>query len=118
MVIKAHIAWLIGWLMVVSVCLLSLLPLSMPTAGVENGDKLGHFLAYAVMTFWFLHLSQKQWLVVCLFLVMGFVIEALQGLTTYRFFEWLDLLANTFGVVLAYGVFSVARIRLNFLLIK
>lgn len=118
MVIKTPIAWLIGWLMVVSVCLLSLLPLSMPSTGVENGDKLGHFLAYAVMTIWFLHLSQKQWLVVCLFLVMGLVIEALQGITTYRFFEWLDLLANTFGVLLAYTVFSMVGIRLQFLVSK
>lgn len=118
MVLKAPIAWLIGWLMVVSVCLLSLLPLSMPSTGVENGDKLGHFLAYAVMTYWFLHLSQKQWLVVCLFLMMGLGIEALQGITTYRYFEWLDLLANTFGVLLAFVVFSVAGIRLQFLISK
>jgi len=118
MVINKRLGLMIGWLMVVTVWLLSLLPLSSPVDTVQGSDKIGHFLAYFGMTFWFLHLTANRWVVVCLLIIMGFVIEVLQGLTGYRYFEWADFLANAVGVLVAYTVFTVTEIRLQFLIIK
>ena len=38
---------------------------------------------------------------------MGALIECLQGLTDYRSFEWLDMLADAVGVTLAWMVVTV-----------
>ncbi len=118
MVIKKPLGLMIGWLMVVTVWLLSLMPLSVPMDSVQGGDKLGHLLAYFGMSYWFLHLAYNRWLVVCLFIMMGFCIEVLQGMSGYRFFEWADLLANTVGVLIACAIFLLAGLRLKFLLVK
>lgn len=118
MVVNKYFGLMIGWLMVVTVWLLSLMPLSVPMDSVQGGDKLGHLLAYFSMTFWFLHLAYNRWLVVSLFIIMGLVIEILQSLTGYRYFEWMDLLANTVGVLIACAVFLLTGLRLKFLPIK
>lgn len=118
MVISNRMALLIGWMMVVTVFLLSLLPLSSPVGIVQGGDKLGHLLAYFGMTYWFLHLSMYPWRVLVLFLLMGAAIEVLQSLTDYRYFEWADLLANGIGVLVAYVVFVWAKLQLKFISIK
>ena len=113
MVIKKLPGLMIGWLMVISVWFLSLMPLSVPVDTLQGGDKLGHLLAYFGMTYWFLHLADNKKLVLVLFIAMGFVIELLQGLTGYRFFEWADLLANMAGVLMALIIFSVFKWRLK-----
>ncbi|MCX7545707.1 VanZ family protein [Marinicella gelatinilytica] len=115
MAVKNKIAHGIGWLLVILIWLLSLLPLSVPTTAVEGGDKIGHFVAYAVMTYWFLHLYPKTWLVIWAFIVMGVMIEVLQGLTTFRFFEWADILANGLGVVVAWFVFGGLKVHIKIL---
>ncbi len=118
MVINKRLAWLIGWIMVSLVCLLSLLPLSTSIDTVKGSDKLGHLLAYFAMTYWFLHLTVNKALVLCLFIIMGFIIEVLQGLSGYRYFEWADLMANGMGVLAAYCVFSLCQLRFQCLLRK
>ncbi|MBA4382695.1 MAG: hypothetical protein C0406_09035, partial [Sideroxydans sp.] len=38
------------------------------------------------------------------FVVMGVGIEILQGLSGYRYFEYADMLANTTGVLIGFGL--------------
>lgn len=106
---------LLGWLIIVVVCLLSLLPLSLPQGGVSGSDKVGHYLAYFIMTYWFLHLYKKPLYVMLAFILMGVVIEWLQLLTGYRFFEIADIIANTAGILSAWLLLYVFHIRLVFL---
>jgi len=85
----------------------------------EHADKLFHFGAYFTLTilwhlFYFIHRRTKEyhpyWVICLLAVVFGIIIEILQGsATTYRGFEWLDIVANTLGVVLA----SVALVVFN-----
>lgn len=93
----------------ISIWILSFLPGSaMPD--VPGGDKFHHALAYfACMFCW------AQWRtgpvprlkLAIIFIVMGALIECLQGLTSYRSFEWLDMAADTVGVALAWLVVTV-----------
>lgn len=94
--------WLIvGWGMVAGAFVLSLIPLSLDMP--EGGDKVGHFVAYAGMTFWFgmLYAGPRRRLAIALaFTLMGVAIEFLQGLTDYRSFEVADMVADAVGTVI------------------
>jgi VanZ family protein len=84
---------------------LSLLP--MPSIGVqvEQGDKIGHVLAYFTLMFWYAQLCAtrgallKRALAV---LLLGALMEFAQSFTPWRAGNdpW-DMLANTTGVVTA-----------------
>ena len=77
---------------------------------VPGNDKWHHTLAYfACMFFWgqcYLAPAKRLKLAI-IFILMGALIECLQGLTDYRSFEWLDMLADTVGVILAWLFVSV-----------
>lgn len=94
--------WLIiGWGMVVGAAVLSLIPLSIDMR--EGGDKIGHCVAYAGLTFWFgmLYAGPRRRLAIALaFTLMGVAIEFLQGLTDYRSFEVADIVADAVGTVI------------------
>lgn len=87
----------IGIFMLVLVAVASLLPA--PDVGV--GDKLSHLVTYLVLAGWF-SLLAVNWrqlvLTVIGLLAYGGLIELLQGLTSYRYPEWADLLANGIGI--------------------
>lgn len=93
----------------IAIWILSFLPGSaMPD--VPGSDKWHHALAYfACMFCWGqLYLAPAQRLkLAILFILMGALIEFLQGLTDYRSFEWLDMLADAVGVVLAWFIVTV-----------
>ncbi len=94
---------LLGWAMVAGVIILSLVPV--PDMGVDlPSDKLLHLLAYGCMMGWFVQLfhgSERIYYALG-FILLGFAMELLQGVTSYRMFEWWDAVANGSGVVLAY----------------
>ena len=80
---------------------------SPPTIDVEQGDKLGHFVAYGSLMFWFCQLYARRptqaaygagWI------AMGIALEFIQGALGYRSFEVLDMLANTVGVLLGWAL--------------
>lgn len=83
---------------------------NMPKVEVNYGDKIFHFLAYAVLSFlWFFvfYVKMEQtkkksiWSAVFLAIIFGIIIEVLQGtLTTYRAFDVYDALANSLGALL------------------
>ncbi|MFP5419716.1 MAG: VanZ family protein [Gammaproteobacteria bacterium] len=91
-----------GWFGVVLTLVLSLMP---PTLGNDETqlDKLVHLLGYAVLMYWWTQLViyQRGKLAVALVL-LGVVIEGLQGLTPNRQPDLLDALANTAGVLLGW----------------
>jgi len=101
-------------LVTIAVWVLCLLPLQQ--VSVPGGDKLHHMLAYAtLMLMWILALDsttfRRQALVGAALVLMGLFVECAQGLTTYRFFEWADVAANTAGVMLGWmTAFSALRI--------
>lgn len=92
-----------------AIWILSFLPGSiMPS--VPGTDKLHHALAYFALMFCWgqLFISPRPRLNLAItFVVMGALIECLQGLTTYRSFEWLDMLADAIGVALAWTAVTV-----------
>lgn len=78
----------------------------LPTENLPKGnDKLHHFLSYAVLAWWCTLAFQisdikKLFLLAVYLITFGGIIEILQGLSGYRYAEWLDFLANSLGVVI------------------
>ena len=106
-----------GWLMVVGVIVLSLAPLPPMPDTIAGSDKSVHLGSYFFLSYWFFHSYFKQKLtVIAGFLLLGLCLEFLQSLTAYRFLEWLDMLMNGCGVLLAYVVFWQLKIRVKWLL--
>jgi VanZ family protein len=106
--------WLtIGYALVAIIIFLSLTP-SPPKLDIEQGDKLGHFLAYGTLMFWFcqIYAARSSRIAHALaFAAMGVALEFAQGMTDYRTFEVLDMLANATGVALGWIAAQVLRIN-------
>ena len=93
-----------GWLIVVAIVYFSLVKLAVDS-DIRGGDKLGHLLAYGGLMLWWsqLYLSRIARLRLALaFIALGGAMELAQGLTPDRYPEWLDLAANTAGVLLGW----------------
>jgi VanZ family protein len=91
------------WLTLSLVALLSLL--AIPGKQVfQWQDKLSHLVVYMLL-FWLLLLAYgKQWSLISLGILLVFfsgLIEVAQSFTGYRQAEWLDLLANMVGILVA-----------------
>ena len=97
-------AWLLfGWGMVLSVFVLSLIPLDVDLQ--EGRDKVAHCIAYASLTFWFAMLFRgwaRQLGVALAFAAMGVAIEYLQRMTGYRTFDVADMIAGGIGAALGF----------------
>ena len=96
---------LLGWGMVASVFVLSLIPIDVDLG--EGSDKFERFVAYAGLAFWFgLLYVQRRWQLgfALGFIVMGVAIEYLQGMTDYRSFEVGDMLADAFGALFGFAL--------------
>lgn len=116
---------LMGWMIVVAIIFLSLVPINNAMPDIKNGDKIGHFIAYFVMMSWFTWLYRKPWvrnLYAIAFIIMGGVLEILQSFTTYRSGDIEDFHVNTIGViagfVIATLVSNVAFIRKTFKILE
>lgn len=112
--------WLaIGYLLIVLVIYLSLSssPVTIDT-NLPYEDKLFHFIAYFVLTFWFMQIYHIRHYViawVALFLCLGLTMEYLQGFNPYRYGETADMAANTLGVMAGFGL-SITPLR--YILVK
>ena len=100
--------WLIiGIIMVLAIFWVSLTPRPPQPLNFNAADKLEHTVAYALLMWWFavstFHTRTKNIYAIC-FVVMGVGIEFLQQMTGYRYFEILDMLANTAGVFVGWLV--------------
>jgi VanZ family protein len=95
----------LGWAWVAAIWWLSLTP-SPPKVDFQESDKVGHFIAYGALMFWFCFLYRTQKIRVLYgvgFIAMGVGLEFIQGMLGYRNFEVLDMLANSLGVLLGWG---------------
>ena len=96
--------WAFGWLMVAGVVIASLVPARTVEMLLGNlSDKLEHGAAYAALMIWFggmFRRSRQAWVGIAL-VVLGGVIELLQGLTPTRTPDVLDLAADSIGVLIA-----------------
>src|SRR5258705_13169030 len=91
---------LLAWGMVVSVVVLSLIPVEVDLG--EGRDKLAHFLAYGSLSLGFGMLfggRGRQLGIALAFSAMGVAIEFLHGLTGYRTFEIAAMIANAIGAL-------------------
>ena len=92
--------WLaVGWGLVGAVVYLSLTPHPIEI-DLQQGDKLGHVLAYMGVMTWFAQLYQRRvhvWWGLG-FIALGIALEYVQGWTGYRDFEYFDMLADGVGV--------------------
>jgi VanZ family protein len=95
--IKAY--WLPLTLMVLfSITTLSLWPAEQ-LPRVVGGDKIHHYIAYALLTLPVAIKKPKYWQFILLsFLFYSGVIELIQGYFN-RYGEWLDLVANSLGIL-------------------
>ncbi len=109
--------WLtLGWLWVAAVFYLSLMPHPPEPVSFSSSDKLEHALAYAMLMLWFCqgYVTRKARVGLALALVaMGVVIEFLQQMSGYRFFEYADMLADAAGVLIGWGM---ANTRMGYVL--
>jgi hypothetical protein len=102
--LKLRPLWVTGaWGVLISIVALSVMP-SPPSADFESSDKVGHLLAYAVLMGWFalLYPARRPLLAVA-FISLGVGLEFVQGALGYRSFEFADMVANSLGVLLAWG---------------
>lgn len=91
--------------MIAGVVVLSLIPVEVDLG--EGRDKLAHFVAYGSLTLWFgmVFSSRIAQLGIALaFCAMGVGVEFLQGLTGYRTMEVADMVANSTGAALGWGL--------------
>jgi hypothetical protein len=111
--------WLtLGWAGVALIIYLSLVPSPPDIISAPSADKLGHLLAYAFLMTWFgfVYLPSRAYRNLGLgFIVMGLVLELVQGALGYRSPEYLDMLANGLGVLLGW---MLAKTRLATSLVR
>jgi VanZ family protein len=70
---------------------------------VPGGDKLHHFIAYGILMAWWAQLIVVRRLRLALaFVALGVVIEYLQPIVSNRFFEAMDMVANSVGVAIGW----------------
>ena len=97
-----------GWGLIVTVIMLSLLPMPSPKLSfiLIDLDKVEHALTYATLTLWFAQIYPRcTWARIGLkLLTLGVIIELLQGVTTYRNFSFWDIGANTLGILIGWSL--------------
>lgn len=109
--------WLVlGWLLVATIIVLTLIPPPERIPQIEFEDKIAHVAAYGLLMLWFAQLFMERqariWYGLA-FVTLGVVLEFCQGALGYRSFEYADMAANTLGVIA--GALLAATGRCNFL---
>jgi VanZ family protein len=96
---------LLAWLLLLTVAIVTLMPrpprLDLP---LLSWDKAQHFLAYAILAWSFLQAWEGSHAVfwILFLVVVGVLLEVLQGLMGVRSMEVFDMLANSLGVLLGF----------------
>ena len=97
----------LAWGMLLTVATLTLIPTPLQIrVPFLSWDKAQHSIAYAALMWTFLQAWEgshiRRWAI--LLLASGVGLEILQGMMGVRFMEYTDMLANSLGVILGYGV--------------
>ena len=96
----------VGWSIAAAIVWLSLTP-APPRIDIEQGDKLGHFVAYGSLMFWFCLLYARRNVRIAyavLWIAMGVALEFIQGQLGYRTYEVFDMFANALGVLIGWTI--------------
>lgn len=90
----------IGWGLIAAVVVLSLVPQA-PDIPMPEGDKWGHAAGYAALMLWFTQLYERpaHWRLGLAVIALGIALECAQGLTSYRSFEFWDMVADGAGAL-------------------
>ena len=102
--------FIIGLAMLVLILGLSISKTPVPYLGMYNLDKVAHFLAYAVVGFWFLRLFQLRRYCLMTIGVLVFAAistEVAQAFIPTRQADFRDFLCNLTGIIVAYVIFSM-----------
>lgn len=93
-----------GYLLIVVLVYVCLIPNPPDTSGVVFGDKIAHFVGYSLLFLWFAQIYQRvaQLKLALALILLGISVEFAQGFTGYRAFEYADMLANTTGVIIGW----------------
>lgn len=98
----------------ISICILCLSLIEMPktSINISNIDKAYHGFAYFVLTitwlFTFYKKPEKKNLIAFICILFGIIIEVFQTtLTNYRTGDYIDVLANSLGVLFALILFNL-----------
>jgi len=95
----------IGFFYLLLILIVSLMPVPQIDTGINQSDKIIHFLIYFIMQSWFGQsglYSIKLINILLLTICFGIIIEILQSQTSYRQFELYDIYANSLGSLTAY----------------
>jgi glycopeptide antibiotics resistance protein len=67
----------------------------------ENVDKWIHGLSFLFLSVWFAGLWERSanWRIAAGLMLFGFIVEGCQLLVSYRTADWLDIAANTVGIM-------------------
>ena len=100
-----------GWLYAAAIVFLSLVPRP-PRIDIDHGDKLGHLLAYGLLMSWFCFLYRNRYTRLAYglgWIAMGVALEFAQRATGTRSLEVADMVANSLGVLLGWGISATLR---------
>ena len=80
-------------------------------SAMQLNDKLIHFSVYAILTYITLIASRKTniFVLLAIILSLGICLEFAQSITGLRNFEYMDIIANSFGVLGGYIIFSFMK---------
>jgi hypothetical protein len=99
-------AWrIVGWMGVLGVIYLSLIPHPPTLTDYPNEDKIGHVLCYAVLMLWFAQIhpiTRQRRLNAMGLLALGIGLEVVQGAMGSRTFSFADMGADTVGVAVGW----------------
>ena len=98
--------WLaLGILYTLFILIVSLLRMPDINIHISHTDKITHFLMYFILVGWFIQLYQnwtKRLLILLGAILLGLLIEYLQGMTSYRSFDYADEVSNAIGALCAF----------------
>jgi uncharacterized membrane protein len=90
--------FVLAYMMVLVLGILSLIP----GPDIGGSDKIAHFVSYAALSAWFSLIVQQRktlWRILIGLISYGLLLELLQSLTSYRFGDLADVIANSLGVI-------------------
>ena len=72
----------------------------------EHSDKWLHALTFVALAIWFAGLFERRawWRIAIGLMLFGFIVEFLQLQLNYRSADWLDIAANTAGIIVGLAV--------------
>lgn len=91
--------------MIFLVITISLAPSPEVMTSLPARDKIAHLLVYSILMLWFgcIYLPGRKYVFLGLGLILlGVILEIIQGMTGYRYMEYKDMTFNSLGVFLGW----------------